>query len=117
MKRIVIAGAFPLVLALAGCSQTTGDATTTASVSGNPSRQMAAKQTPTTSKRDACEKAMRSQTNAAMLGSALGMVGGLGGFGGQGGAIAGHVASTAGSMVAQSQSANARASVMQECYS
>lgn len=51
-----------------------------------------------------------------MLGGALSMVGGLGGFAGRGGMVASQVASTAGNVVATSQSAKARANVMQECY-
>lgn len=65
--------------------------------------------------RDACDEAIQAQANAAMLGSALGMVGSFGGFGGRGGMVASQVASTAGNMVATSQSAKARAGVMQEC--
>jgi len=44
------------------------------------------------------------------------MVGSFGGLGGRGGMVASQVASTAGNMVATSQSANARARVMKECY-
>lgn len=112
MRLVAMVGA--IALALAGCSQTTGDTATTASAGGKSSAR-SGQQKVAVQKRDACEEAMRGQTNAAMLGSALGMVGGLGGFAGRGGAIAGQVASTGGSMIAQSQSANARAN-MQDCY-
>jgi len=59
---------------------------------------------------------MQAQSNAAVLGGALGMVGSFGGFGGRGGMVASQVASTAGHVVATNQSAKARAGVMQECY-
>ena len=111
MKRIMNAGAIALALVLAGCSQTAGSPTA-ASAGEKPAARVATRQPAAAGKKDACEQAMQAQTNAAMLGSALGMVGGLGG---RGGAIAGQVASTAGSMVAQSQSASASAQVMREC--
>lgn len=114
MKRIMNAGAIALALVLAGCSQTAGSPTA-ASAGEKPAARVATRQPAAAGKKDACEQAMQAQTNAAMLGSALGMVGGLGGLGGRGGAIAGQVASTAGSMVAQSQSASASAQVMREC--
>ncbi|QYM71705.1 hypothetical protein K1X45_09035 [Pseudochrobactrum sp. Wa41.01b-1] len=106
-----------LCLALGGCSQTSSQTGTTASVRGKSAVTTAGVQTrkPSTS-RDACADAVRAQSNAAMLGGALGMVGGFGGFGGRGGMIAGQVASTAGTMVANSQSAKAQSGVMQECY-
>lgn len=73
------------------------------------------KQRPKT-KRQSCDDAVKAQTNAAMLGGALGMVGSFGGFGGRGGMVVSQVASTAGTMVANSQSAKAQSGVMQECY-
>lgn len=114
MKRILNAGAIALALVLAGCSQTAESPAAT-SAGGKTSTRVAARQPVAAKKKDACEEAMQAQTNAAMLGGALGMVGGLGGFGGRGGAIAGQVASTAGGMVARSQSASASAQVMREC--
>ncbi|MGB3900236.1 MAG: hypothetical protein WA973_16995 [Mesorhizobium sp.] len=59
---------------------------------------------------------MQAQTNAAMLGSVLGMAGGLGGFAGNGGAIAGQVAATGGSLIANNQANSARATMMRDCY-
>ncbi len=112
MRLIAIVSVVALVLA--GCSQTTAPTSTTSAAS-KPSARLVGQQKAAARKRDACEEAVRGQTNAAMLGSALGMVGGLGGFAGRGGAIAGQVASTGGSMIAQSQANNARVS-MQDCY-
>lgn len=114
MKRIVNAGLVALALVLAGCSQT-AEGPTAASAGEKPAARTAARQPAAADKKDACEEAMQAQTNAAMLGGALGVVGGLGGFGGRGGAIAGQVASTAGGMVARSQSDSARTKVMREC--
>lgn len=100
-----------MALALAGCNQTATGTTSAepaqAKVSARGGQQKAA----AVDKKDACAKAMEKQTNAAMLGGALGMVGGLGGFAGRGGAVAGHVASTAGGLIA-----NQNANDMQECY-
>ncbi len=64
---------------------------------------------------NACYTAIRNQANSAVLGSALGMVGGFGGFGGRGGMVAAQVASTAGGAIARSQQAQAQANVMREC--
>lgn len=113
MRQIAIVSAVALVLS--GCSQTTGGATSETTAGSKASARAVGQQKVASQKRDACEEAVRGQSNAAMLGSALGMVGGLGGFAGRGGAIAGQVASTGGSMIAQSQASNARAS-MQDCY-
>lgn len=114
MKFVVIG---LLCLAVAGCSQTTSGTDSAASARGKSGVTTAGmhKKRPTT-KRQACEEAVKAQSNAAMLGGALGMVGGFGGFGGRGGMIVSQVASTAGNMVASSQSAKAQAGVMQECY-
>lgn len=113
MKLIAVVSVVALVLS--GCSQTTGDATSATSAESKTTVRPVGQRKTAAQKRDACEEAVRGQTNAAMLGSALGMVGGLGGFAGRGGAIAGQVASTGGSMIAQSQAGNARAK-MQDCY-
>ncbi|SRR5690606_3604562 len=113
MKLIAIAGAIALVLS--ACSQTTGDPATATAGGGKPSVR-AGQQKVAAREKDACEEAMRAQTNAAMLGGALGMVGGLGGFAGRGGAVAGQVVSTGGSMIAQSQANNARMNMARDCY-
>lgn len=107
MKLIVLMSA--IALALAGNSATAAPA-------GGKSTVRASQQKSAAKKREACEEAMRAETNAAMLGSALGMVGSLGGLAGRGGALAGQIASTAGDMVAREQSASARAGVTQKCY-
>lgn len=113
MKFVIIG---LLCLAVAGCSQTSSGTETTASARGKSGAATAGmqKKRPTT-KRQACEEAVQAQTNAAMLTGALGMVGSFGGFGGRGGMVASQVASTAGNMVANSQSAKAHSGVMQEC--
>lgn len=112
MKPVLIA---MLCVAVSACSSTADAPATTSAASKKPA--VGAGQTKTASRsKDACEEAMRAQTNAAMLGGALGMVGSLGGLGGRGGMVASQVAATAGNVVATSQSAKARADVMQECY-
>ncbi|MGI6852559.1 hypothetical protein [Mesorhizobium sp. 1B3] len=111
--KIAIVGA--VCLAIAGCSQTTSGPATTAAESGKSVSARAKTHKTAARNRDACDEAIQAQANAAMLGSALGMVGGFGGFGGRGGMVASQVASTAGNMVATSQSAKAHAGVMREC--
>ena len=116
MKPVLIA---MLCVAVSACSSTAEAPATTSATNSAITRKPAARagQTKTASRgNDACEQAMRAQTNAAMLGGALGMVGSLGGLGGRGGMVASQVAATAGNVVATSQSAKARADVMQECY-
>jgi hypothetical protein len=120
---IVMAGA----LALAACGQTTGSARRAPTVAVAPgmagvvqSPQAGAassKQAGQIAQRcaDAATKAAQAQTNAAMLGSALGMVGGLGGFGGRGGMVAAQAVSVGGSVVQSQASANARADLQKEC--
>lgn len=112
MKAILIA---MLCLSVAACSTTAGGPDNVAAATDKkPTAQASQKKNPAR-KKDACEEAMQAQTNAAMLGGALGMVGSFGGFAGRGGMVASQVASTAGSMVATSQSAKAQG-MMQECY-
>lgn len=115
MKALVVAA---LCCALAACNQTSasvdaggGDASTQTrqASAGAKGRQTAA------ANPGNCEEAIRGQANSAMLGSALGMVGGLGGFGGRGGMVAAQAASTAGGVIARSQAAEAQARVMREC--
>ncbi|MBB6464166.1 hypothetical protein HNQ96_000013 [Aminobacter lissarensis] len=103
---------------LAACSQTTSTTSTT-KTAGAP--KAAAQLAPKGKKLTAaqrCEEAMRkatqAQTNAAMLGGALSMVGGLGGFG-RGGAIAGSVASVGGSLVQAKAQNDADTALNTEC--
>lgn len=103
-------------LAIAGCSQTASGPETAAAKNGKSVVARAGTQKTAAAKKDACDEAITAQTNAAMLGGALGMVGSFGGWGGRGGMVASQVASTAGNMVASNQSAKARAGVMRECY-
>lgn len=114
---IVIASA----LALAACGQTTGSARRAPPASGpqlatvsKPSGAVAPQQAAQRCA-DAAGKAAQAQTNAAMLGGALNMVGGLGGFGGRGGAIAAQAASVGGSVVQSQASAKAQADMQQGC--
>ncbi|MBO3758926.1 hypothetical protein [Ciceribacter sp. L1K22] len=102
-----------MLAVLTGCSQTGGQASADASkkMSANSVEQSRDK-----SAASACEDAIRHQTNSAMMGSALGMVGGFGGFGGRGGAVAANVASSAGGMVAQQQAARHQQDVERNCY-
>ena len=48
---------------------------------------------------EAMQKAAQAQTDAAMLGGALSMVGGFGGFAGRGGAVVAQAASVGGSLM------------------
>ena len=102
MRRLGLVGV--AALALAGCTQTTGNAITKEPAGRTASARVDRQKTRAETK-DACLEAMQAQTNAAMLGGALGMVGGFGGFAGRGGAVAGHIASTAGGVIAN-QAAN-----------
>lgn len=114
MKSLVIV---MLCGTLAACSQTAGSGgqeTASAAKPAVQSRQAAAKQAGKTA--DSCDEAIQAQANSAMLGGALGMVGSFGGYGGRGGAVAAQVASTAGGMVARSQSQKAQEAVMRECH-
>lgn len=105
-----------LCLAVAGCSPTAEGTAPSATSTGKSAVARAGAQKTAAKKEDACRDAIQAQSNAAMLGGALGMVGSLGGFGGRGGMVASQVASTAGNVVATSQSAKARAGVQSECY-
>jgi len=121
---IVMACAF----ALAACGQTTGSArrapalaepaVTALPKEETQPRTVAARPPPKTAAADRCadaaNRAVQAQTNAAMLGGALSMVGGLGGLGGRGGMIAAQAASVGGSVVQSQARAQAHAG-MQEC--
>ncbi|WP_395450472.1 hypothetical protein ACHMW7_12095 [Aminobacter sp. UC22_36] len=115
MKRAI---ALILCGVLAACSQTTST-TSTMKTAGAP--KAAAQAAPkgkklTTAQR--CEEAMRkatqAQTNAAMLGGALSMVGGFGGFG-RGGAIAAQAASVGGSLMQAKAQTDADKALDTEC--
>lgn len=103
---------------LAACSQTTEPAAYT-SEPAKPARAAAvagkAKPSTASAQAAACDEAVKRQTNAHMIGGALGMVGGFGGLGGRGGAVAASVASSAGSMIANAQARQAEAAVMRDC--
>ncbi|MBB4015746.1 hypothetical protein GGR16_000752 [Chelatococcus caeni] len=64
---------------------------------------------------EAANKAAEAQTGAAVIGSALSLVGGFGGFGGRGGMIAAQAASTGGSLIQSHAGRQARAT-MADCY-
>ncbi|MDR6759244.1 nitrate/nitrite transporter NarK [Mycoplana sp. BE70] len=112
MKFVVIG---LLCLAVGGCSQTSSGSGTAVPTREKSAAVTAGMQKPKP-KRKTCEEAIQAQSNAAMLGGALGMVGSFGGFGGRGGMVASQAASTAGTMVATSQSAKVQSGGMQECY-
>lgn len=112
---IVTAGA----LALAACGQTTGSARRAPSANdvqtaaapkkaGRP-QQVAERCA------EAANKAAQAQTNAAMIGGALNMVGGFGGLGGRGGMVAAQAASVGGQVVQSKASADAQTQLQQEC--
>lgn len=98
---------------LAACSQTAEDPDAYTSGPKAQSRPVAA--AAPKGRQEACEKAIRDQANAGMIGGALGMVGGFGGFGGRGGAVAAQVASSAGGMIARAQAQQAQTAVMRDC--
>lgn len=111
MKFVIIG---LLCLDVGGCSQTASGTGATTSARGKSVVATAGVQKKPATKREACAEATQAQSNAAMLGGALGLVGSFGGFGGRGSMVASQVASTAGNMVANSQSAKARSGGMQE---
>lgn len=116
MKTVFV---LALATALAGCSQTATEEAAKPNTRAQPSaaEAPAAKSaSATAASRDACDKAVQQQMNAAAVGGALGMVGGFGGFGSHGGAVAAHVASSAGSMIAHQQAEKQRAEIERNCY-
>lgn len=107
-----------LCASLAACSQTASEPTAYTSEPAKPARTAAAekpKPSPVAAKAAACDEAIKRQSNAQMIGGALGMVGGFGGWGGRGGAVAASVASSAGGMIANAQARQAEAAVMRDC--
>lgn len=112
------AAIFFLCASLAACSQTASEPTAYTSEPAKPARTAAAekpKPSPVAAKAAACDEAVKRQSNAQMIGGALGMVGGFGGWGGRGGAVAASVASSAGGMIANAQARQAEAAVMRDC--
>ena len=107
-----------LCASLVACSQTAREPTAYTSEPAKPARTAAAekpKPSPVAAKAAACDEAIKRQSNAQMIGGALGMVGGFGGWGGRGGAVAASVASSAGGMIANAQARQAEAAVMRDC--
>jgi hypothetical protein len=112
-------------LALAACGQTTGSArrapsagevqTASASKQAGAQKQAIAPQHAAQRCADAANSAAQAQTQAAMLGGALNMVGGFGGFGGRGGMVAAQAASVGGQVVQSQARADAQAQMQQEC--
>ncbi|MEO5325705.1 hypothetical protein PV773_20555 [Mesorhizobium sp. CC13] len=116
MKRTIL-----LILCglAAACTQT---ATTSSPGQAAKASSRTSAKAPATTRQTAaanCEEAMRkatqAQTNAAMLGGALSMVGGFGGFGGRGGAIAAQAASVGGSLVQAKAQGDADKAMQAEC--
>lgn len=110
MKRVAIMGV--IALALVGCNQTGGGS------AASPGREAVAGagQQKAAARKDPCAEAVQAQTNAAVLGGALDLVGNVAGLGGGDAATVGHVASVTSNVVAATQSASARTKGMQECY-
>lgn len=114
MKRAIL-----LILCglAAACSQTA--TTSSPGPAAKASARTSAKATTRQAAAANCEQAMRkatqAQTNAAMLGGALSMVGGFGGFGGRGGAIAAQAASVGGSLVQAKAQGDADKAMQAEC--
>ncbi|WP_269930671.1 hypothetical protein [Aminobacter sp. HY435] len=105
---------------LAACSQTNTATDTSpqlAAAAARPAAKGKAGKAMTAQQRceEAMQKAAKAQTNAAMLGGALSMVGGFGGFGGSGGAIAASAASVGGSLVQAKAQNDADQAMQTEC--
>ncbi|CAI2933544.1 hypothetical protein [Aminobacter niigataensis] len=105
---------------LAACSQTTSTTSTT-KTAGAPTaaaqvapKGKAGKMTAEQRCEEAMRKATKAQTNAAMLGGALSMVGGFGGLG-RGGAIAAQAASVGGSLMQAKAQDDAGKALEAEC--
>lgn len=105
--------------ALAACSQTTST-TSTMKTAGAPkaaaqvTKGKSGKMTAEQRCAEAMRKATQAQTNAAMLGGALSMVGGFGGLG-RGGAIAAQAASVGGSLMQAKAQDDAGKAMDAEC--
>lgn len=104
---------------LAACSQTTGTSggPATTSATAKPAAKADTKKHQTAAQRcdEAMQKAAKAQTNAAMLGTALSVVGGFGGFGGNGGAVAAQAVSVGGSLVQAKAQNDADKALNTEC--
>ena len=101
--------------ALAACSQTNTNETTSATA--RSAAKPKAQQTAATRCTEAAQKMRQQATNAAMLGGALSMVGGVAGFAGRGGAIAGQAVSVGGSLVQAKAQNDAQGMMEEECLS
>ena len=121
MRKILI---LALGAALAGCSQTTTDPVAEAPAARTVEKTAAAKRrAPNEAEAaaladrgaEAANEMAQSQTQAAMMGGALSMVGGLGGFAGRGGMIASPAASVGGSVIQSQAQAKARAALARDC--
>lgn len=116
MKTVFV---LALAAALAGCSQTAKDESGKPKAAAQPPvAEAAGKQasvTTDTAPRNDCDQAVQRQMNAAAVGGVLGMVGGFG-FGSHGGAVAAHVATSTGSMIAHQQAEKQRAEIERNCY-
>jgi secreted effector protein SseD len=115
MKRAI---ALMMCGVLAACSQTTSTTSTTTTAGAPKTAAQVAPRGKKLTAAQRCEEAMRkatqAQTNAAMLGGALSMVGGFGGLG-RGGAIAGSVASVGGSLMQAKAQNDADKALDAEC--
>lgn len=121
MRHIVMLAA---ALALAGCSQTTTTETASAGkdsaagksrAAGQTARQAPVRQASAGACAEAAKKAADAQMGAAMVGSALSMVGGFGGYAGRGGMVAAQAASMGGSLMQQQASNKAEAEMRASC--
>ncbi|OKO83016.1 hypothetical protein [Bradyrhizobium sp. AS23.2] len=104
-----------LGVAVAGCNQTTSSTADRSPVgqqltAGRTSAKQAAARCAETAQR-----AADAQTNAAMVGGALSMVGGFGGMGGRGGEVAAQAASMGGSVIQSQANDNATAALERDC--
>lgn len=103
--------------ALAACSQTNSSQKEVA-VAATPQKvRSGTQQTRAANCQDAVAKMQKQQTNTAMLGGALSMVGGLGGLGGRGGAIAAQAVSYGGSVMQAKAQSDMQGAIEKECLS
>jgi secreted effector protein SseD len=104
-------------LVLGGCSQRTE--TASVAPAGGASKPAPARHASAGNNAQACaeaaKKAADAQMGAAVVGSALSMVGGLGGYAGRGGMVAAQAASMGGSLMQQQASQKAEAEMRASC--
>jgi hypothetical protein len=103
--------------ALAACSQTNSSHKEEAIAATPQKARPGTPQARATNCQDTVAKMQKQQTNAAMLGGALSMVGGLGGLGGRGGAIAAQAASYGGSVMQAKAQNDIQGAIEKECLS